>query len=119
MNSRNLWVNWTKIRFRERLHRRESSGGAHKVMVKAAKKAIHAVLLSSSDVTDEELITVVTGTESLLNSRPLTYQSANIRDDVPLTPNYFLHGKWVGSLLQRASTLRSSTHGRGGAKCKN
>ena len=50
-------------------------GGAHEVMVKAAKKAIYAVL-SSSDVTDEELITVVTGAESLLNSRPLTYQSA-------------------------------------------
>jgi len=41
-------------------------------MVKAAKKAIYAVL-SSSDVTDEELITVVTGAESLLNSRPLTF----------------------------------------------
>ena len=63
-------------------------GGAHEVMVKAAKKAIYAVL-SSSDVTDEELITVVTGAESLLNSRPLTYQSANIKDDVPLTPNHF------------------------------
>ena len=32
---------------------------------------------------------VVTGAESLLNSRPLTYQSANIKDDVPLTPNHF------------------------------
>ena len=60
-------------------------------MVKAAKKAIYAVL-SSSDVTDEELITVVTGAESLLNSRPLTYQSANVKDDVPLTPNHFLYG---------------------------
>ena len=44
--------------------------------VKTAKKAIYAVL-SNSDVTDEELITVVAGAESLLNSRPLTYQSAN------------------------------------------
>ena len=70
-------------------------GGAHEVMVKAAKKAIYAVL-SSSDVTDEELITVVTGAESLLNSRPLTYQSANIKDDVPLTPNHFLHWQMGG-----------------------
>ena len=37
-------------------------GGAHEVMLKAAKKAIYAVL-SSSDVTDVELITVVTGAE--------------------------------------------------------
>ena len=63
--------------------------------MKAAKKAIYAVL-SSSDVTDEELITVVTGAESLLNSRPLTYQSANIKDDVPLTPNHFLYGQMGG-----------------------
>lgn len=70
-------------------------GGVHEVMVKAAKKSIYGVL-SCSDVTDEELITVVTGAESLLNSRPLTYQSANIKDDVTLTPNYFLHGQMGG-----------------------
>ena len=63
-------------------------GGAHEVMVKAAKKAIYAVV-SDRDVTDEELITVFAGAESLLNSRPLTYQSADLRDDVPLTPNHF------------------------------
>ena len=40
--------------------------------MKEAKKAIYAVLISS-DVTDEELITVVTGAESLFNSRSLTY----------------------------------------------
>lgn len=70
-------------------------GGAHEVMVKAAKKAIYAVL-SNSDVTDEELITVVAGAESLLNSRPLTYQSSNPRDNVPLTPNHFLYGQMSG-----------------------
>ena len=45
-------------------------GGAHEVMAKAAKKAIHA-MLSSSDVT------VVTGAESLINSRPLTHPSVS------------------------------------------
>ena len=81
-------------------------GGAHEVMVKAAKKAIYAVL-SSSDVTDEELITVVTGAESLLNSRPLTYQSANIKDDVPLTPNHFLHGQMGGQFApESVDTMR-------------
>ena len=64
-------------------------------MVKAAKKAIYAVV-SDRDVTDEELITVFTGAESLLNSRPLTYQSSDPRDDVPLTPNHFLHGQMGG-----------------------
>ena len=70
-------------------------GGTHEVMVKAAKKAIYAVL-SNSDVMDEELITVVAGAESLLNSRPLTYQSADPRDDIPLMPNHFLFGQMGG-----------------------
>ena len=65
------------------------------MLVKAAKKAIYAVV-GDRDVTDEELITVSTGVESLLNSRPLTYQSADPRDDVPLTPNHFLHGQMGG-----------------------
>ena len=42
-------------------------GGAHEVMVKAAKKAIYAVV-GDRDVTDEKLITVFVGVESLLNS---------------------------------------------------
>ena len=70
-------------------------GGVHGVLVKAAKKAICAVV-GDRDVTDEELITVSTGVESLLNSRPLTYQSSDPRDDVPLTPNHFLHGQMGG-----------------------
>ena len=67
-------------------------GGAHEVMVKAAKKAIYAVV-GERDVNDEELITVFAGMESLLNSRPLTYQSSDPRDDVPLTPYHVLHGQ--------------------------
>ena len=65
--------------------------GVHEVMLKAAKKAIYAIL-SSADVTDEELLSAVVGAEGLINSRSLTYQSVNPQDPVPLTPNYFLHG---------------------------
>ena len=81
-----------KYKIQERLHREERNGlltpqellilVEHKVMVKAFKKAIY-VVLSSSDVPGKELITVVSSAESLLNSRPLTYQSVNIKDDVP------------------------------------
>jgi len=70
-------------------------GGAHEVMVKIAKKATYAVV-RDRDVTNEELITVFAGVESLLNSRPLTYQSSDPRDSVPLTPNHFLHGQMGG-----------------------
>ena len=70
-------------------------GGAHEVMARADKKSIYAVV-GHRDVTDEELITVFTGVESLLNSRPLSYQSLDPRDDVPLTCNQFLHGQMGG-----------------------
>jgi len=46
--------------------------GVHEVMIKAAKKAIYAIL-SSADVTDEELFSAVVGAEGLINFRPLTY----------------------------------------------
>ena len=64
-------------------------------MIKSAKKAIYGVI-GTSDVTDEKLITAVTGVESLLNARPLTYQSANPQDIIPLTPNHFFHGQLGG-----------------------
>ena len=64
-------------------------------MIKAAKRAVNAVL-GNADVTDEELVTAFTGAVALLNSRPLTYQSANLEDDVPLTPNHFLIGQIGG-----------------------
>ena len=69
--------------------------GIFEIMIKAAKRAILAIL-GNADVNDEELITAFTEAESLLNSRPLTYQSANPEDNVPLTPNHFLHGQCGG-----------------------
>ena len=70
-------------------------GGVHETMIKAAKRAMNAVI-GNADITDEELITVATGAEALVNSRPLTYQSASPEDDPPLTPNHFLHGQAGG-----------------------
>ena len=70
-------------------------GGAHEVMVKAAKIATYAVV-RDRDVNDEELIIVFAGVESLLYSRPLTYQSSDPRDSVSLNPNHFLHGQMGG-----------------------
>ena len=65
-------------------------------MIKAAKRAIRAVL-SNADINDEELMTAFVGVEALLNLRPLTYQTANSKDTTPLTPNHFFHGQ-VGGL---------------------
>ena len=79
-------------------------------MVKAAKKSIYAVV-GERDVNDEELITVFTGVESLLNSRPLTYQSSDPRDDVPLTPNHILHGQ-IGERFAPESVETTPLHPR-------
>ena len=66
-------------------------------MIKSAKRAIYAVL-SEADVNDEELQTVFTGVESLLNSRPLTSVSGDVNDEPVLTPNHFLIGHMGGEL---------------------
>ena len=70
-------------------------GDIHETMIKAAKRAVYAIL-SNADITDEELLTAFVGAEGLINSRPLTYQSANPKDKVPLTPNHFLIGQMGG-----------------------
>lgn len=41
--------------------------GIHESMIKSAKRAIYAVL-KSADVTDEELLTAITGAEGHINS---------------------------------------------------
>ena len=69
--------------------------GVHEIMIKAAKKAIYAIL-GSADITDEELLSAVVGAEGLINSRPLTYQSSDPANLTPLTPNHFLHGQLGG-----------------------
>ena len=70
-------------------------GGVHETMIKAAKRAIFAII-GQADITDEELMTAFTGAEALINSRPLTYQSAHPMDNTPLTPNHFLFGQSGG-----------------------
>ena len=61
-------------------------------MIKAAKRANYAIL-GNADISDEEILTAFTGAETLVNSRPLTYQSANPQDETPLLPNHFLIGQ--------------------------
>ena len=70
-------------------------GGVHESMIWAAKRALRGILGNAS-VTDEELVTAFSGAESLINSRPITYQSASPSDPGPLTPNHFLYGRAEG-----------------------
>ena len=90
-------------------------GGIHEAMIKSAKKAIYGVI-GTSDVTDEELITAVTGVESLLNARPLTYQSANPQDIVPLTTSYI--DSWAVNSHLKPLTPPSSVHANVGERSR-
>ena len=77
-------------------------GGVIECMIKAAKRAINdkiMAILSKANVIHEELMIAFTGAEALLNSRSLTYQSANPNDDVLLTLNYILHGQIGGTFV--------------------
>ena len=75
-------------------------GGIHESLIKSAKRAVYGIL-KDADIRDEELMTCFTAVEGILNSRPLTFHSANPADDTPLTPNHFLHGQ-VGGVFAPA-----------------
>ena len=70
----------------------------HETMIKSAKKAIQAIL-GKADINDEDFTTAIIGAEALINSKPLTYQSANPADDIPLTRIIFSMDK-LGVSLQ-------------------
>jgi hypothetical protein len=70
-------------------------------MIKSAKKALRAIL-GEADVTDEELHTAMCAVEGLLNSRPITYVSADPHDLTPLTPNHFIIGQLGGQFAAEA-----------------
>ena len=93
-------------------------GGVHESMIKSAKKALNAIL-GNADITDEELMTALTGAEALVNSLPLTYQSANPHNDIPLTPNHFCTAKLGVISLHHQSTARSSIFESDGAGSKS
>jgi hypothetical protein len=70
-------------------------GALFESMIKSSKRAIRAVL-RDQDVTDNELSTIFSGAEDILNSRPLTFQNNDPNDFTVLTPAMFLHGRMDG-----------------------
>ena len=66
-------------------------------MVESVKRAAVAIL-NNADIKDEELMIALCGTKALINSRPLTYQSADVKDNVSLT---FYMAKWEDILPQK------------------
>ena len=66
-------------------------GGIFERLVKSTKRCLRKVV-GRSRLYYDELITVVTEIEAVINSRPLTYLSADDLDE-PLTPSHFLCGR--------------------------
>uniref|UniRef100_A0A5S6QR89 Integrase catalytic domain-containing protein n=1 Tax=Trichuris muris TaxID=70415 RepID=A0A5S6QR89_TRIMR len=72
-------------------------GGSWERLIRCAKRAMATVFRGRS-TNDEILQTVVVEVEDLLNGRPLTHVSSDVRDTEPLTPNHFLLGRPYASL---------------------
>jgi len=73
----------------------EKALGTRLILITAAMQAMFH-LMNRTDLTVKELMTAIVGAEGLLNSRPITYQSSNVDDEEPLTPNHFLFNQVGG-----------------------
>ena len=60
-------------------------------MIKPAKRAVYDQFKNADN--NDELLPASGGAEALINSTPLVYQSADVRDVSPITPNHFLFGQ--------------------------
>ncbi|XP_070543823.1 uncharacterized protein [Ptychodera flava] len=72
-------------------------GGFYERLIGITKIALKKVL-GRSYVTFDELQTVVTEIEAIINDRPLTYTSSDFDDPQPLTPSHLLHGRQLTRL---------------------
>ena len=71
-------------------------GGIFERMIKSAKRCLRKAI-GRSCLTYDELLTLVTEVEAVLNSRPLTYISSEDTEE-PLTPSHLLVGYRILSL---------------------
>ncbi|XP_077869796.1 uncharacterized protein LOC144362083 [Saccoglossus kowalevskii] len=72
-------------------------GGFWERLIGITKNAIKKVL-GRSYITFDELRTLLTEVENVLNDRPLTYVSSDLEDNAPLSPSHLLHGRPLTSL---------------------
>ena len=71
-------------------------------LVKVAKKTLRRVV-GNAGLTDDELQTAIKAVEALMNSRSLTYEGADPRDEPVLTRNHFLVGQLEGQLAPKVT----------------
>ncbi|GFU02409.1 integrase catalytic domain-containing protein [Trichonephila clavipes] len=66
-------------------------------MERSVKVALQKTLGRSS-LTTEQLLTVLTDIEGMINSRPITYVGSETEEPILLTPAHFIIGKRITSL---------------------
>lgn len=85
-------------------------GGVWERLIRTTRKVLYS-LTREQVLDDEKLPTLMCLVESIVNSRPLTYVSDDVRDLEPLTPNHLL-------LLRPGSTFPADTFDKKDMYCK-
>ncbi|KAL0150932.1 hypothetical protein M9458_053851 [Cirrhinus mrigala] len=102
------WVLPTKSRYSELLvqsyHERVMHSGVRDTLVQVFGRD----LLGKASLNFEEMTTILTEVEAVLNSRPLSYLHSEADEPQPLTPSHFLIGKRLTSLPPKAVVSESS-----------
>ena len=90
------FLNSRRIRWKFNLELSPWQGGHYERMVKSVKRCLRKVL-GNSKISSDELHTVLTEVECVLNSRPLTYLYDEVGGEV-LTPSHLLTGRRLSTL---------------------
>ena len=77
-------------------------GGVFESLIKVAKKTLK-VIVGNAGLNDDELQTAIKEVEALMNSRPLSYEGTDPRDEPVLTPSHFLIGQLGGQLAPQVT----------------
>ena len=72
-------------------------GGVWERLIQSAKRTL-LLILGSRRLSFDTFLTIMVGTESILNSRPLTNVAEQPDNEEPLTPNHFLIQRPFNSL---------------------
>ena len=79
------------IKWRTNIEAAPWQGGFFERMVRSVKRCLKKILFNSR-LTYEEIITVLSNVETIVNNRPITYTYDELTQ-TPLTPNHLLYGR--------------------------
>ena len=79
------------------------TGGFFERMVKSVKRILKK-LLGNSKVTYDEMLTILSSVENILNKRPLTYQYEEL--DEIITPNHLIYGRSINDTYKQNSNVK-------------